>query len=502
MKISVILLLFASANLALANTSNAEELSLRSAIDDALKNNLGLRIQILEPEIAETGVESEQAAFDPTLFSQANLGQSDLNWEDADGTPNQTTSDSRAYSVGVSKKVATGAQLTASASQSRRDGANFNPELGQLVGGSLSQRASLSLELTQPLLRDFGKDVNLAPIRRAESQARVADLQTRNRVYSLLEQIESAYWRLSDARERRALRLSNLELSQKLLEEARERERLGLATKLETLQAEANLAQRNEQIIRAKQAILEASDALLTTMGKLDDKVQLDPDIAVAQIPVSKFSILTYNVVLQNALDRNFDADIQEEILEQLEQSRILARNAHRPQVDLSLSGSYNGLSPNTASDAFSQAIDRRGDDWGIGLRFTLPWGQRNARSNLERTLYRIEQEELRLTEIKQDLLRSVRSAWRDLDTSKQQLSAAKLVVQLQEASYEQERGKYDEGLSTFRALLEAQRDLDVAKLTFLDARLATVLAEISLSRIDGSILERHGIEWNTQLEN
>ncbi len=481
-----------------ADASNPAELSLRAAIDKGLQENLGLRIQTLAPDIAEEAVTAQEAGFDPSIFSQANLSQSDLDWEDANGTTRQTTSDSRSYSVGVTKKVKTGGQITASANQSRSDG--FNSDLGQLVVGSLSERASLSLEFTQPLLRDFGRDVNLAPIRRAQSQARVADLRTRNTVLDLLQSIENAYWSLSDAHQRRNLRQSNLELSEKLLEEAREREELGLATKIETLQAEANLAQRKEQIIRAEQAIREATDELFAAMGILDETVELSPELTVAQLPESQPEIPAFQSALETALQRNFDSDIQEEVLQQLEQERILARNNERPQVDLSLSSSYNGLSPESGRDAFSEAFDRRGDDWGLRLSFNLPWGSRVAKSNLRQTLYRIDQEELRLAAIKQDLLRSVRSAWRDLEASRQQVSAAELVVALQEATYEQETSKYEEGLSTIRILLETQRDLDQAKLSLLDAQLASIQSEITLARVEGSLLDRHGIEWNDTL--
>lgn len=476
-------------------------LSLRQAIEQGLAENLGLRIQTLDPKIAQEAVLSQEAAFDPTLFSRANLGQSDLDRDDGNGVTRQTTSDSRSYSLGVSKRISSGGQITASADQSRSDGSNFNPELGQLVGGALNSRASFSLAFTQPLLRDFGRDVNLAPIRRAESQARVADLRTRNTVLNLLQEIETAYWRLSDAYQRRDLRLSNLELSERLLEEAKERESLGLATKIETLQAEANLAQRKEQIIRAEQAIREATDVLLSAMGELDDASAIEPTVAVAQLPTSTAPVPPFPEVLETALHLNFDADIQEEVLEQLEQQRILARNEERPQVDLSVSSSYNGVSPFSSSDSISEALDRRGDDWGLRLSFSLPWGNRSAKSSLRQTLHRIDQAELRLAEIKQDLLRSIRSAWRDLNTSREQLAAAKLVVKLQEATYEQERGKYDEGLSPFRTLLESQRDLDQAKLSLLDSLLATTQAEITLARVEGTLLERHGIEWNTALQ-
>ena len=494
----------AAALLALSPTSaqdDSQPISLREAIEQALARNLSLRIQKLEPEIAVEGVEIQEAAFDPTLFSRANLSQSELEWNDSDGDLRQTISDSRSYSLGVSKRVVTGAQVTASASHSRSDGSSFNPDLNQLVGGGLSERASLSLDFTQPLLRDFGADVNLAPKRRAESQVRIADLQTRSQVFDLLQNTEIAYWRLADAYQRRQLSESNLEVSQNLLEEATAREELGSATRIERLQAEANLAQRKEQIIRAEQAIKEAADVLLSVMGVLDEDLPIEFKPEVAELPAARANVPAYDAFLQAALERNFDANIQQEILEQLEQQRILAKNERRPQVDLTLSGSYNGLSPISGEDAFSEAFDRRGDDWGLGIAFSLPWGARAAKSNLRQTELTIDQAEIRLVEIKQDLLRIARSAWRDRQSSTEQLRAAELVVQLQEAAYEQERSKYEEGLSTFRTLLEAQRDWDQAKLGLLDARLNAMEAEINLSRVQGAILERHGLDWNTATE-
>lgn len=493
--------LFITANAAFAPRLLAQdesELSLRSAIELALAQNLSLRIQKMDPQIAADQVIAQEAVFDPTIFSRANLSQSELEWQDSDGDQRQTISDSRSYSVGVTKRISTGAQVTASANHSRSDGSSFNPELNQLVGGGLSERASLSLEFNQPLLRDRGTDVTLAPKRRAESLARVADLETRNQVLDLLQQTELAYWRLADAYQRRDLSLSNLELSEKLVEESKEREELGLATRIDRLQAEANLAQRREQIIRADQAITEAADLLLATIGSLDEGVSIEQQVSVQPLPSARETAPEFNTYLQTALERNFDSSIQAEVLEQLEQQRILAVNDQRAQVDLTVSGSYNGLSPKSGYDAFDEAFNRAGDDWGLSLAFSLPWGSRSAKSNLRQTLRRIDQAELRLTEIKQDLLRSARSAWRDLSASSEQVKAAELVVELQEAAYEQEQGKYDEGLSTFRTLLEVQRDLDQAKLSLQNARLAAIEAEIALARVGGTLLERHQIDWNT----
>src|SRR5690606_9820486 len=117
----------------------------------------------------------------------------------------------------------------------------------------------------------------------------------------LLQATELAYWELADAYARRRLRQSNVELSSRILSEAQERERLGLATRLEVLQAEANLAQSNEEIIRADRAISEAADGLLATMGVLDEATVLTTAPEVQALPEPAKSTPDFEYVLQNA---------------------------------------------------------------------------------------------------------------------------------------------------------------------------------------------------------
>jgi len=46
------------------------------------------------------------------------------------------------------------------------------------------------------------------------------------------------------------------------------------------------------------------------------------------------------------------------------------------------------------------------------------------------------------------------------------------------------------------RNVLEAQRDLDAARSNELEVRADTLQALVRLSRIDGSLLGRHGYSW------
>lgn len=484
--------------MAQSQESNGPKLSLSEAINQSLSNNLGLKIQQIAPQIEEENIIKRKAAFDTDIFADGQVGQSDLKWIDANDDSRRSTSDTRSYAAGLRKRISTGALLSTSTRLDRSQGTSYSTELGQLVGGPLSERASFNISISQPLLQNYGAKVNNAPIRRAEARAREAEFRLKNQTSDLLLNTEISYWRLADSYERRALRESNIKLAQDQLNESLERQRIGMATKLEVLQAEANLARRKQEIIQADQAIANAADELLSATGSLDENLAIDTRPSIQRLEIPDHEQPDYDTVLNTSFEKNFNTPIQEEILNQLEQDLILARNDKRPEVDLNLSTSYNGLSPNDANDAFGRALDWDGNDWGIRLGFNLPWGRRASKANLRQAEHNIDRANLQLAEIKQDLVKTVRSAWRDLHTAREQLNASEVVVELQQATFEQEQGKYNEGLSSLRDVLETQRDLDNAVLNYLDAQLSAAESEIRLERAQGTLLERHNLNWNS----
>ena len=239
----------------------------------------------------------------------------------------------------------------------------------------------------------------------------------------------------------------------------------------------------------------------MAAMGSLDASLSIENRPAVQNLVASENAPDPFQEVLSTSLERNFNAAIQNEILKQLEQDRILAENSKRPEVDLNLSSRFGGRSNRNANSAFDRAANRQEEDWGLELGLSLPWGRRASKSNLRQVDYSIDRAYLRLDEIEQDLIQSVRTAWRSLRTTQEQLRAAALVVKLQQATFDQEMGKYEEGLSSLRDVLETQRDLDNAVLSFLDAQLSTVESEIRLARAEGTLLERHALSWESVLD-
>jgi outer membrane protein len=486
-------------------TPEGTRLSLDEAVTQALENNLGLRIERLEPVISAAGVASADAAFDTTLFATGRLAESDA---DNAGTPittpsgevitAPTKSDNRSYSAGARKRLrVTNATVQIQTALQRSAGSSFNTDLGQFVGGSLRETSDLSISLTQPLLRGFGREIAEAPLERARAAERATRSQLRDAILDLVENTESAYWNLASAESRLEVRRTNLRLAESLLEEMRERERLGLATRLDLIQASANLAQREDDLTVAEQNVREAADTLLLLLGGLNSPTGLFlEDVSVQALPAPTGGLPEVVEVWNDANRASNAIAIQEEILRQREIETRLARDEHRPQLDLTVGGSIDGRSDESATEAFRLTREADGTAWNLQVGFSIPWGRHAAVAGIRSANARLAQAQWRLQQLKQQLLQEVRRAHRELETRQKRLRSAELVLRLQEETYTQERTKLDEGLSTVRDVLEVQTDLDNARLSLLDAKTAVIQAELGLERLRGTLLDRHGLTW------
>lgn len=464
------------------------DIPLEEAISAALANNFAFRIAGLDPEIAREAITEASSRFDPELFAEGSLSQSEQNTTFSATTG--TSSDNRSWQAGVRKRFGYGTSLSARTSLDRRDSnAGVNTS-------NLSQNADFSLSLRQPLMRGFGPDANLADLESATAGYTASVESFRDVILETLAATERAYWNLARLQEQLALNESSLDVAETLLEEARERRRVGLATEVDVLQARASRAQRREEIIETRRLLGEAADELLASMGL----IQTGSSLATGSIPsvqpldgeprpLPDFADIWNQARLEDpALAR------QEAVILQRESETRAARNSVRPSLDLVLSGAYIGVDDAEADTAYENALQREGHAWTVGLEFSLPWQLRGENASLARSRKRLEQESLRYQELMQTLFQEVRSAWRNLESINQSLEAAELTVELQEATFGQEKGKFEEGISVFRDVLEAQRDLDQARIRLLQTKFNQRASEIDIARLTGSLFQRHGL--------
>lgn len=473
-----------------------EPLELETALQRALANNLGLYAERLATANTAEGVAIEEAAFDWELFAetefterQAAAASSAL---DSAAVPESEgrqlrTGAGRTFSPGTSVQLDTGIDRRASNNNAAR-----NPDYSSDVG----------ITLRQPLLRGAGRGINLAPLARAMASLEGSLFGLRGRVLAVLADTELAYLELVRARASRELILSSIEQATVLLEENRERERLGLVTPLEVLQAETILTQRQEDLIRAERRIADAIDVLANLMGTeaLTNGDALD--FAVSGLPEALPALPSMDTAVRLALRNDTTASLQERMIEMEQIDRLLAADAVRPELNFVGGLRYSGRD-SEGLESFRGAAERQdGYDWRAGLEVRLPWGSRAARARLRQAERSLLTAEIELVRLKQEKALATRRAWRAVEEGRQRIEVARKALRLSEASFEQERARFQSGATAYRNVLEAQQDLDEARANELEVRADALQALVRLSRIDGTLLQRHGYDWQIVEEN
>ena len=466
--------------------ADSVELSLRAAIASALEHNVGLRLATYDTANDQDSVAIEAAQFDFTLFAEADFTESQsAASSSALDNVSIPTSEGRGTSVGVSKPLASGATVTVDSALSRsasNNNAARNPDYSSDVGISFSQ----------PLLKDAWSTVNLAPLARAKVTAERSMYELRSDVLDLVLETEIAYWNLAYARADRALSASSLALAENLVEENRERERLGLVTPLEVLQSEAEVLNQQEAIIQADRGIEDAEDALRRAMGQADFVAVISDTLTVSGLPEQMEPLRPMDAVV-----RDVDAKVQERRLEVERINRMLAQDDTQPELDLTGGLTYLGRD-SEGSTAYRGAYEGDGYNWNLGLEVSMPWGFRAARARARQAERNVEQASLELYDIKQEKALAARNAWRSASTGLKRIEVTRAAMLLNEEAFEQERARYGSGLVAYRSVLEAQRDFDRAKSNYLGSLIETLRASVRLSRVDGTLLQRNGLDWDT----
>ncbi len=464
-------------------------MSLLGAIDASLRGNLDLVYSRFEPEKMAQNIEIEDAVFSPKItasltYTDNKDARSSSTLEGA-ATPE---SNNFTYNVGVSKKFSFGTEVRVYTNATRNETnslySTLNPEYN----------AKLGLEITQPILKGAGETVNLAPIVIAKSHRRESDLQLKKKILDTLLNAEVAYWNLSTAYAFRDLKQSNLELAQGLLAENKVKFNVGLIRKQDVLQAEANLALAEEAIITANQLIEKNNDELLGSFGRLE--FDNNPVFSVSVLPQEEIAVPDFETVVKGAVDFDLDLQIAMEAIERNKLEVIVADDNVNPTLNLRAGGAMLGRE-GEFGESYKNSAKAKGYSWNAGFDFIMPWGFKSEKASSAKAKITLRQADVRLTNVRQDLMLSVRLAYRDLEAGLESRRSAARTLALNEESFAQQKALYDVGLVTFRDVLQAQKDLDESKSRYLDSVYNVMIARAKLSRLDGSILKRYGFTWD-----
>ncbi len=486
-------------------------LTLQAALKRGLEKNLELRIENLNVPISEENRIVEEARFD--LIADASVSAQNQKTPTSSAFSGDDFNQQRSYDgeAGLSKKFRFGLDSRLSARTSRT-GNNSAVE-----GLDPQYRTFLVLDLTQPLLRDFGTGVNSTNLHIAEKRLQQANLGTLSRAQRLAADIETTYYEMAQAIQVYGYRIESRDLAQRLVAGNREKLDAGLIPITEVQEAETAVASRDEQVLAARQQVE-------TVGNRLKDLLEINHNDPMSRqfyrtdpLPETEQLFPGLEQALTQALANR--PELGQQLLEIASRNLRLefAKNQVLPRLDLDATLGVNGLSgeersinfPGVSSGANPQAgnyfdsADRMasgdGYEWFAGVRFSYPLGNREAKarqrvSGMEKkqAIYGLKRLE---TTVETEVIEGLISTNRSLERVK----VAGRFESLADTTLSQEMERLQEGLSDTFRVLDFQDKVIEARIRKLTALGDFNKGLAGLYRAMGTNLERLGILSATQ---
>ena len=457
-------------------------LTMEEAVKLALENNLGIRISRFNPQVEDLTVLQAQAAWSPTLTNTLQSTSTDSpNNSFLAGGQGLITSDDRVLNTfGVQQTLKWGTQYNIGWDGSRLTTNNafttFSPQL----------RSSLSMSVTQPLVRGFSIDNIRQQVQEALTNREIADVQLRQTVASTLRDVRNAYWNLAYAHASLRVQQQSLELAQESLRNTRARVEIGTTPPIDIVEAESEVAQREEAVIVSEAQIQTSEDALRTLV--LDPN---SPDFWTTHIEAvdpPQFQAVTVDVdaAVRNALDKRTDLQQLTKTLDLNDLNIRYLRNETLPDVTASFDYGLAGLGgtqlqrgvgpfgPGTGTvvgqtqRGFSSVLgDLFTNDfpaWTASLNISYPLGTSQAQAGLARARVQNTQTLAQLKNQQLQVVTAVREAARQVQTDTKRVESTRSSRSLAERRLDAEQRKLAAGTSTSFVVFQAQRDLAVAR--------------------------------------
>lgn len=452
------------------------------------RQNIDLKVQELLPKQAMEDLRVAEAFFEPEVFG--NLGYRSARTPSRNSFQPGLKQDIYDAEWGWRQRVVTGGVFQHTLNMTNLD----QQELG--FGVFPSQfAAGWGVRYTQPLLRGAWTDYTLREIHSAEASLAGARATYEQDTQDILLEVVRAYWNLVFTRGDYRVQFQALELAEEQLRITNERIRVRALAPRDRIADEAEVAQRKEALITAKNRIHEAEDALRRLL--FDDKdgdmwnVGLEPNSPIEpKYDVSKldWEILRRSARRERPVLHNLRIQVR---LAEIE--LMAARRDLLPQLDLE--GSYDSIGVRRSSyDAWGDTFDLDFPDWTVRLTFSIPIGNNAARGRRSRARLAFEEQRRRLfaQELQVDL--EVRNAVRNLKTWDESIKASAESVRLAESNLDTARHKWRVGELTFFDVQTSNQDLQEARSRHLRNQVDFHIAQAALLHAQGR-LEMSAVE-------
>lgn len=468
----------------LGTAARGEPLDLRRAERLAIERNLDLRAQQDFTRAADAFVRGRYGIYNPRLEADLATGvtRDRVNLfflpENADLDLNEVKY--RRWDFSLIQRLPTGADIALDVNN-RREDVLPSPQIDP------AYISNWRLSLIQPLLRNFGREVTEQEILFAINDRQQEVENLRERAFFLVRDVRNAYFDVLRYRDNVLYRETSVELARQVLRENRARVDAGVLPPVENLEAEVGVHLRERELLDARRAYHDALDRLTLLLNASEQVEVSEEALLVSPLQVDE------EAGFLSALESRPDVRRRLREIERLELTQRIARNRTLPEVNLGANYGHSGLERSYGED-LEQLGSNDFRSWEVGLTFSYPLGNTEARNELYRARHLLQGNRNLLGQLKEEIQKEIRAAVRDLDVNLKKIEVTDLATRLSAERLQTLIKRKEVGLATTRDVLEGEEDLAQARTDHIAALADYNAAVTEYLRATGFLLEREGI--------
>ncbi len=485
------------------------KLSLSEAVRLSIQRSLDVQLLRFDPYVAEEDLGAAWGIYDPALYGEGGF----INYEDPTANAllgstllQKTWSGEAGFRglipwLGGSYQAGyTGQELITNSRIS-----TLSPEF----------RSGFLATLQVPLLRGLFWSDEWTLVRVSRIGVDASHDKFDSELMDQVQNTEDAYWGLIAAQDSTRVAEKSLETAKALLDQTQAQYEVGVVSRVEVVQAEAGVADREFKLIRSQAIERNAQDALVDLV--LGPYLEPESEITVeATDRPDEMSVRAVSAAAatEHALARRPEIQLARRQIERRKVELKAAGNKRLPQLDAVGSYGQAGLAgrfnpdctfagacspPEGIGDVWADANDsllREGasQQYSIQGILSIPLGNNTARHQHAKAQFEVRRAETALLRLEQSIVSEIRRAARNLVASVQGIEAAERAEAAAAEQLRAERVRLEHGESTPFDVLLREQDLVQAQSQKILAQNAYHNSITGLDRAQGTILERNQI--------
>ena len=475
-------------------------LSINEAVELALKQNLGIQIERLNPQLQDYTIAQALANYTPVFGGGINYNnQQQPPSSFLSGSDTTVTSSNFGGNAQIAKFFPWGTNAVVAWDSSRSTTNNtftsFNPQLN----------GNVDIQVTQPFLRNFKFDTVREQVFASKKNREISDVNLQQTVALTTRSVKVAYWNYVFALDSLVVAQQSLDLAQESLRDTKSRVEIGTLAPIDIVQAESEVASREEAVIEAQASIGQSEDALRTLI--FDPNTPDFWSMRLKPTDVAPFLTQAVDVdsAVKNALHDRTDLTSARKRMEITDYDLKYFKNQTLPNLDLNLRYNTTGLGgtqllrdpnsplfppPVTGSiersywDVMKDVLGVKYPTWVLSLNVSYPIGTSIADASYSRAKVSKVQSDINLRDLELNVTSQVRDAARQLNANGKRVDATKAARVLAERRLEAEEKKFAAGMSTSFEVFQAQRDLAQARSNELRAVLDYDISQVNFETV------------------